>query len=174
MNIYLINLMRLVHVVGGVLWVGAAALYLFMITPSVKATAPASMKFLQYFIVRKKYPAYMGISSTLTILSGAVLVWFSSGGQLSAWITTGPGLGFTIGALASLATVPIGFGVISPRAGRIGALSTQIEVSGGPPSQEQLAELARLDHQLHTAEVVDFVLLAIALVTMATARYWFF
>lgn len=174
MNIYLINLMRLVHVVGSVLWVGAAALYLFFISPSVKATAPAGMKFLQYFIVRKKYPIFMGITSTLTILSGAVLYWFASGGQISEWVKTGPGLGFTIGTLAAFATVPIGLLIISPRANRIGALSAEIDAAGSPPSNQQLNELAQLDRQLHTAEVADFILLSIALITMATARYWFF
>jgi len=169
-----VNFLRIVHIVAGTLWVGAAVLYLFYISPSVKATAPAGTKFHQYFIARQKYPIFMSIISALTVVAGAILLWRDAGGQLASWITTGPGLGFTIGAVASLIVFFMGIFMMSPRGKRLGELGAQIEAAGGPPTPEQLAELQTLDQQLHTLEWVDFILLMIALVTMATARYWLF
>lgn len=174
MGILWINLLRVVHVFGAALWVGAAVLYLFYIGPSVKATAPGGMQFLQYFIARKKYPQYMGIIATLTVLSGAVLYWRDFGGSLSTVLSSGFGLGITIGTVASIIVYILGMVAISPRGERLGVLGGQIQASGGPPTPEQVAEMQKLEKELHTLEWVDFILLAIAMVTMATARYWLF
>jgi len=174
MDILWVNFLRIMHIFAGTLWVGAAVLYLFYITPSVKATAPAGTKFHQYLIARQKYPIFMIIVSTLTIIAGAILYWRDAGGDLASWITTGPGLGFTIGTIASFLVYFVGMALITPRGKRLGVLGAQIEAAGGPPTKEQMAELETLDKQLHTLEWVDFILLAIALVTMATARYWLF
>jgi hypothetical protein len=46
-------------------------------------------------------------------------------------------------------------------------------MAGGPPSPAQVAELQQLDRELGRIELADFVLLMIATLTMATARYWF-
>lgn len=174
MDILWVNIVRLVHIFAGVLWVGAAFLFLFFISPGVKATAPEGQKFLQHFIVRQKYPMFMTIVSILTVVAGAILLWRDASADFLGWMQTGPGLGFTIGSVAALIVVPIGLFLMSPRGKRIGQLGAQIEAAGGPPSPDQLAELEKLDKELHTLEWIDFILLAIALVTMATARYWLF
>ena len=174
MSILWINLLRVIHVFASSLWVGAAALYLFYINPSVKATAPGGRQFLQYFITRQNYPKFMGIVATLTVLSGAGLYWRDIGGGLTSWIFTGPGIGFTIGSVAGIAVYFLGMVAISPRGERIGQLGAQMEAAGGPPTQEQISEMEKLEKEMHTLEWVDFILLAIALVTMATARYWLF
>lgn len=174
MDILWINFIRIVHIFAGVLWVGAAFLFLFFITPSVKATGPEGQKFLQYFIVRKKYPKFMGIVATLTVLAGAVLLWRDAGGDFIGWLQTGPGLGFIIGSIAALLVIPLGLFFLSPLTERLGKLGAQIEAAGGPPSPDQLSEIQKLDKELHTLEWVDFILLVISLLTMATARYWLF
>lgn len=174
MDIFWINLMRVVHIFAGVLWVGAAFLFLFFISPSVKATGPDGQKFMQYFVVRKKYPMFMATVAILTVVAGAVLLWRDAGGDLFGWMQTGPGLGFTIGSVAAIIVIPLGFFLLGPRTDRIGRLAAEIEAAGGPPSQDKLAEIEKLDKELHTLEWIDFILLAISLVTMATARYWLF
>jgi uncharacterized membrane protein len=174
MDMLLVNLTRFVHVFAGILWVGAAFLFLFFISPSVKATAPNGQKFLQYFIVRRRYPAFMGTVAILTVLSGVVLYWRIASGDLVGWLETGPGLGLTIGSIAALLVIPLGFFFLSPRTERLGMLSAQLEAAGGPPDQDQLAEIQKLDKELHTLEWIDFILLFVSVLTMATARYWLF
>lgn len=174
MDILWVNLMRLVHVFAGVLWVGAGFLFLFFISPSVKATAPNGQKFLQHFIVRRKYPAFMSTVAILTVLSGAVLYWRIAGGDLGGWLQTGPGIGFTIGSVTAILVIPLGMFFLGPKTERLGSLSAQLEAAGGPPNQDQLAEIHKVDQELHTLEWIDFILLLISVVTMATARYWLF
>lgn len=78
--------------------------------------------------------------------------------------------------------------VLSPQAGDVsqvvdgisskplefGGLGGQIAASGQGPTPEQAARMQALEKRLNFAEQVDFVMLAIAMLTMATARYWTF
>ncbi len=174
MNIYLVLLLRIVHIFAGVLWVGAAILFFAFIEPTIKSIGPAGGQFMQYFMERQRYPIFMSIVSTLTIVSGVPLYLFASGGLQLSYITSGPGLVFTIGSVVSILTFFMGFLMIKPRAERMGALGKEIGMSGGTPSAAQAAELHTLDQELSKVERVEFVLLSIAMITMATARYWIF
>jgi uncharacterized membrane protein len=174
MNIYLLNTLRLVHVVAGVLWSGAAISYLFFVRPSVQSIGAAGPQFMQILMERRKYPIFMMITSLLTVLAGGALYWYSSGGLNWSWITTGPGLGFTIGSLAALIAFMLGMFGIGPTAGQIAALGQQIAVSGRGPTPEQMNQMRQLEKKVNRIEQVEFVLLVVALVTMATARYWTF
>jgi hypothetical protein len=68
----------------------------------------------------------------------------------------------------------MGIFMIKPRAERMGALGKEIAMSGGAPNPAQAAELQKLGQELSKVELADFVLLIIATLTMATARYWYF
>lgn len=174
MNIYLLNLLRIVHIFAGSLWIGAAISYLFFFKPSVEAIGPAGPKFMQNLAERRKYPLFMLSTSLLTVLAGGALYLLASGGLNLAWIKTGPGLGFTIGSLAALVAFLVGGMGIGPTSAKMGALGQQIAASGGKPTPEQISTLQALEKKLSRAELIDFVMLAIAMLTMATARYWIF
>ncbi|MBP9501513.1 MAG: DUF1772 domain-containing protein [Candidatus Promineofilum sp.] len=174
MNIYILNLFRLTHVVAGILWAGAAISYLFFVKPSVQSIGAAGPQFMQNLMGRRKYPIFMMVTSLLTILAGGALYWYSSGGLKGSWITTGPGLGFTIGSLAGLITFFLGMFGIGPTAGRIAALGQQIATSATGPTPEQMNQMRRLEKRVNVLERVEFVLMVVAMVTMATARYWSF
>lgn len=174
MNAYLLILFRAAHVFCGGLWIGAAISYLFYFKPSVKAIGPAGPEFMKNLAQRRKYPLFMITTSLLTVLAGGVLYWFSSGGFNAAWVVSGPGIGFTIGSLAALIAFLVGNFGIGPVAAQIGALGQQINASGRPPTPEQIRTLQTLDKKLSRAELADIVMLIIAMLTMATARYWTF
>jgi uncharacterized membrane protein len=174
MNTYLLLFLRLIHVTAGALWVGGAISYLFFTKPSVKAIGPAGPQFMQNLAVRRKYPLFMVSVSLLTVLAGGVLYIYDAGGLSLAWIKTGPGLGFTIGSLAALVAFFVGNFSIGPTAAKMGALGGQIAQSGEAPTAEQVSALQALEKKLDRAEKIDFVMLTIAMLTMATARYWTF
>ncbi len=174
MNIYLLLLLRFTHIVAGILWAGAAISYLFFVKPSVHSIGPAGPIFMQTLAQRRRYPLFMVSVSLLTVLAGGVLYWNSSGGFTPGWIITGPGLGFTIGSLAALVAFLVGNLGIGPTSAQMGDLGQQIAASGGKPNSEQITRMQRLEKRLNQAEWIDFVMLAIAMLTMATARYWSF
>lgn len=174
MNIFMLNLLRLVHVVAGILWAGAAVSYLFFFKPSVTSIGAVGPQFMQHLMQRRKYPIFMMSTSLLTILAGTPLLWFSSGGLDLTWITSGPGLGFTIGSLAAIVAFFVGGLGIGPASEKMAALAGQIAASGKAPLPEQIRQMEALEKRLNGAEQVDFIMLAISMLTMATARYWIF
>jgi len=171
MNLVLLSALRILHVFGGVLWVGAAIFYLFYVAPSVKAIGPAGGQFMGHLVDKRKYPAFMGVSSVSTVVSGAVLYTYISGNFNPNWITSGVGVVFTIGAVAAFIAFFMGIGMIKPRAGKVASLGKQIASAGGPPDKTLLAELHSVEAELTTIERVEFVFLAISLLAMAIARY---
>jgi len=173
MSIYLILFLRILHIVAGVLWVGGAAMNFLFIGPSAKATAPESGKFMQYLMGRRNLSAFMGVTSALTVLAGGLLYWRISGGFQWQWVTSGPGVVFTIGSVAGIVVYFGGLFLIKPRGERLMALGQQVGAAGGVPSPAQVAELQKIDKEMSFIERVDFVLLIVALLAMATARYWY-
>lgn len=174
MNSYLLILLRSIHIFASALWVGSAIFYLFFVEPTVKSLGPVGPRFMQDMIEKRRYPIYMGTISLLTILAGAILFWNTSGGLQISWIKTGPGIGFTIGSVIGIAVYFVGMFMIRPRAEGLGALGKEIGLAGGTPNPAQLAEMQKLDRELTTIERIDFVMLTLSLLTMATARYWSF
>jgi hypothetical protein len=128
----------------------------------------------QDFIQKRRYPLFMNVVSALTIVAGALLYWIISGHLQPAWITTGPGTVFTIGAGAATVVYRIGFFMIRPRAERLAMLGKAVSNAGGPPAPEQAAELHKLSEEMTQVERVDVILLTLSLLAMATARYWSF
>ncbi len=174
MNLYVLIFLRIVHIIAGVLWGGAAISYLFFVKPSVHSIGPAGPQFMQALAERRRYPLFMVSTSLLTVIAGGVLFWHSSGGFSLTWIQSGPGIGFTIGSLAALVAFVVGTFGIGPTSAQMGALGQQIGASGGPPSPEQIGLMQALEKKLSRAEKIDFIMLVVAMLTMATARYWFF
>lgn len=168
-NHYLILVLRIVHIASGVMWVGSASLYLFFLVPTAKSAEMAGQKFMQH--LGPRVSPMMGAATTLTVLSGALLYsrFFVIGID---WIwTTGAGIGFTIGALAALTSYVMGVAIFGPTQGKITALDTAMAELGGSPKPEQVTEMERLQAYLLKTYRIDFVLLIVAVVTMATARY---
>ena len=172
MNTSVLILFRTIHVFAGALWIGAAIVYLFFIKPSVQAIGPAAPQFMQSLTQRRRYPVFMASVSLLTVLAGVVLYFYTSGGFNPNWFGTGPGLGYTIGSLAALGAFLVGSFGIGPISGKLGSLAQGIGASSRGPTPEQVARIQSLEKQLAVAERIDFVLLMISIVTMATARYW--
>lgn len=171
MSTQLLVLVRIVHVVAGTLWAGTAIFYFFLVEPAARTLGPGASKFMQALIEKRRYPLYMNIASASTIVAGALLYWNMSGGLQTIWIQSGPGLGFTIGALAAFGAYLVGFFLIRPRAQQLGILGQQIGMSGGVPNATQGAELQKLNQEISAIQRIDVFLLTVSLLTMAIARY---
>ncbi len=166
----LIILARIVHIFSAVLWAGGGLLYFLFIEPAIDKTMPASQKFTSAFM--GKFSPFMGLVSMTTVLAGVVLFWHDSAGLQLSWISTPTGLGFSLGATVGIATAMLGLFGIKPRAERLGLIGAQIEMQGRPPTTDQLAQVGALTGALKRIGRVDFIMLTLALLFMATARYW--
>jgi hypothetical protein len=166
----LMIVLRLLHVVGGVFWVGTAIFTRFFLVPSVAATAESGQVFMRHLTTKTGLTKRVTLASYLTVVSGTLLYWIDSQGFTSAWQSSGAGVGFGLGALAGL--VGFGFGqVVGRKASLIGKLGSQIQ---GNPTPEQIAALDQARSKMSSASAISTAFLIGSLVFMASARYWLF
>jgi ribose/xylose/arabinose/galactoside ABC-type transport system permease subunit len=163
---------RFIHVVSAILWVGFAFAVFVFVEPTVAAFGPEGGRFMGYMVEKRKVPQVITSLSGLTVLGGVVLYLKASSGLDGDWIASGPGIGFTIGAIAGIVAFVMGLVAIKPTVDRMSALGAEIQSAGGPPRPEQAATMDRLTERFKALGKADLVLILIAAATMATARYW--
>ena len=134
MDIFLLVL-RLVHILAGVFWVGGALIMGFFIGPSIGATAQAGKQFAGHLMLRTRLVTAMTNAAILTVLAGGILYWRDSQGLTSMWMHAGSGIGYAIGGVAGLigSIFGIAFGRFNRRMALIGA-----EIKAGNPRLNNL------------------------------------
>lgn len=174
MEMFYLIVLRFVHVIASVNWAGGGFVTFLFVGPTAKDLEHAGTQFIAHMAGKRRFNTFMVVNSTLTVLSGALLLWASTGGDLVSYVKTGPGIGFMLGSVAGVVVYFVGmFGVGMPT-GKLSQLGEQIQKAGGPPTPAQLAELEKLDKTISFYHKVDFALVAVSLILMATARYWLF
>jgi len=164
---YLMIILRLIHIISGVFWVGAGLAVFFFIGPTLAATADAGQKFAQHLILKTRFTAVITTSAILTVLAGATLYWIDSGGLSSAWMHSGPGIGFAAGAFFGLVGLVFGI-MVGNTNGALAKLGSQIQ---GKPTPEQMAQIGTLRKRLSTISPINAYALILAMLFMAIARY---
>lgn len=166
----LLIILRLLHIISGVFWVGAALMLTFFISPTVGATKEAGQGFMRHFMGKTKFNLAMWTSAITTVVAGFVLYWIDSEGFTSAWIHSGPGIGFGIAAGFAILGLIVGI-FQNKNSNALAKLGGQIQSQGNPPSPEQATQLQSLGKALTTGGTLNAIFLILATVGMAIARY---
>jgi uncharacterized membrane protein len=166
--------LRFFHIIASVCWAGGGFIFFLFVEPTAKALAPTGMQFVQYMTTKRRFSIFMVVSSTLCVLTGALLIWQHASGNWLDYIKTGPGLIFTLGSITGIVVYFVGMVGVNPRAIKLAKLGEEIQAAGGPPTPAQGAELHKLDREMSVLSLADFILVAISLGLMASARYWVF
>lgn len=163
----LVLILRLLHVVGGVFWVGGAVAMNFFVAPTMRATGDAGKQFAGHLMGRTQFSQFMMYSGIVAIVAGFILYGIDSAWFSSAWQSSGPGIGFGLGALFALIGMVTGI-MNGANNRKMGALGAQIQ---GKPTAEQAAQLAAIQQQQAWVVPVNTYSLLLALILMAIARY---
>lgn len=167
---YLLITLRIIHIVAGVIWVGGTLIMTFFIAPAAGATMEAGNKFLGHIMNNMKFGQRMAAAAGLTILAGGILFWIDSDGFTSAWMSSGAGIGFGIGA--AFAIIGFVFGVLIGNTARAMAkLGAQLQ---DKPSSEQATQIQTLRKKLSTYSMTASVTLIFSVIFMSIARYLVF
>jgi uncharacterized membrane protein len=162
---------RLIHILAGAFWVGAALFTAFFLLPSLRAVGPAAGPVMEQIGQVRRLPLYMMGAMVLTILSGIALYWRDSAGFSGAWMRSGPGITFSTGGLLGIVVAFLGMAVISPATRRLGMMAASMRAGGGPPSPDTMAEMQALQTRTTALTKVGSLLLILATAAMAVARY---
>lgn len=160
--------LRLIHIVAGVFWAGAAFFNVLLLEPAINASGPEGAKTMGA-LQRVGMVMALSIAAVLTILSGLMLYGRDSGGFQMAWMASPQGVVFSIGAICAIIGGAIGGSVVGGGGRRLGELGAAIAQGGGKPTDEQAAQVAALKSRIHVGGQINAGLLLVAVMCMAIA-----
>jgi hypothetical protein len=167
--------LRLAHVVAGAAWVGGAFVMILLVMRTARLRGAEGDVFVSTLLTEGNAARYFEGAALTTVVAGLLLYARASGGFQVEWITSPSGIGFTIGAVAAVTSLVWGGLVVGPAGKRAKVLQDDIAAAGGHGASgvaAMEAEVEIIRAKLQRFAMADLVLLAIAVVTMATARYW--
>ena len=87
-NAVVLFLLRAIHIVGGVLWVGGVVVVGLFLLPATQAVGPAAQPMMQFIMGRRKLPVYMMSLGVVTTLGGLLLFYRNVSLTGGAWAWT--------------------------------------------------------------------------------------
>jgi uncharacterized membrane protein len=172
-DVYLIVL-RILHIGAGVAWAGGVFLFVVFVQPSAAAIAPQGAPFIRELVGSRRLIDRILTIAAVSIVGGALLYWelWRDAGGLGDFLGTSYGVVLTIGALAALTAFVIGLFGTRPAVQRMLALGAQMAQAEGPPPPELATQMQAVQGRLKVLARTGLGLLTVAVLAMATARYW--
>ena len=127
--------LKLLHVLAGVFWVGAAVFVAGWLLPAARAVGPAGGPVLRQIGVARRLPVAFNIAAILTLISGLLLYWRASAGLQASPTATPYGIALLVGAVSGVLAFVWGVFVQGPNGQRLAALAAKAaSVAGSPVS----------------------------------------
>jgi uncharacterized membrane protein len=164
-------LLRIIHVVGAIVWVGGGVYVAFFLIPALLPNPqliPQVMDGLQ----RRKVFVILPTVGLLVILTGIRLLWIDSAGFDESFLSTASGRTFSIGGTAGIIAFLVQVLVQRPAGARLGKIAAALAASPSPEERQRLtgdADRMRKRNSWGVLAAVGFGL--IAAVAMSIARY---
>ena len=155
-----ITVLRLLHIVPGLIWVGAALLMSFYIEPTARSSGAEGSRFLRALYRNSSFPRLIPLSALVTTIAGLLLYGMLSYHEA---MSSAMGLILTIGALFGLLAFAHGYFAVWRRAGASRRLLADEGVE-----EDALAEV---EDRMRRNGRVSMWLALVSLILMAGARY---
>lgn len=164
-------LLRTLHIVLGIYWLGTALFFVFFLGPVVARTGAQGQSVMGWLSGRTRFPLSMAVCGTLTLLSGGVMYWQASGHLDAAWLRSPAGLVLSLGAAAGAVAWLVSEAVQARSSVQIGRLSRALEAARRLPEAQELRTLTALQRRIARGAWISSSLLMLAVVCMVTWRY---
>jgi uncharacterized membrane protein len=165
-----ILVLRLVHVLGGIFWVGAMLYNAFFLMPAMVQAGAAAGPVMAGLQQRKLF-TWMPVVAILTMLAGIRLMMIGSQGFDGTYFATPMGRTYLGGGVLAILGFVVGLTVARPAMMRAGELSQAMASADEAGRAAMQAELATLRKRGATASTVVTWMLIAAAAAMAVARY---
>jgi uncharacterized membrane protein len=163
--------LRLVHILSAILWVGSGLFTSFFLVPVLTAS-PAAMGQVVAGLTRRKLFLVLQIAAALTILSGLRLLAIDSAGFSGSYFATRTGRTFAVSGLFAIIAAVLSFGVSRPAIVRAGAIAASLAASTDPAEKARLTQQAdRLRRRGTITATLSLGFGILAASGMAIARY---
>lgn len=162
--------LRLVHILGGIFWVGSLMFTSFFLMPAL-GSSPAVAGEVMAGLQKRRLFTLLPIVALLTILSGLRLLWIASVGFSDAYLSTSTGRTFSASAVAAIVAFLLSLLVSRPGFLRVGRLSATLATTTDQGAKQRIsAEMQRLRRRVAIANAIVATLLLLTAAGMAIAR----
>lgn len=162
-------LLRFIHVLGAIIWVGSGVMMMFFIAPALAPLGPTAGQ-LMANLQKRKFMVIMPMIALLTILTGIRLMMITSNNFGVGYFATPMGRTFAASGLAGILAFLIGIVVNRPLMVRMAKL--QQSAASDPARKDSIAaEVKKLQKRAALAGMIVMALLLLAAAGMAVARY---
>ncbi len=163
-------LARIVHVLGGVIWVGSMFFMSVFLIPSVTEVGPDGAKVMAA-MAKRKWMIVVPVIALLTMLSGIWLFWRASMGFNEAYMSSGPGRTYSLGGAMAILGFIIGITVTRPAMMKMGRLTASLANASPAERETIMNELQKTRIRGERAGKVIAYLLIGTVTLMALGRY---
>ena len=159
-------ILRLLHIVSGVLWVGGAVIFAWVVEPRIRALGPEIAGPVMVSIGRVISPVLLSLGG-ITIIVGFMLIDRTPNRSFDQLFDSGWGWAIGLGLVTSIIGYAIGLAAWM-KTKKILAL---IDVADGPPGPGNMSERINLSGQARMMMRTASVFIVIAVGTMASASW---
>ena len=163
--------LRLVHVLGGIFWVGSGLFTAFFLVPALGQAGPGAAGPVMGALQQRRLFTVLPIVAVLTILSGLRLLYIASGGFDGAYLDSPAGRTYFWSGMASIAAFLLSLLMARPAAVRAGQIAAQLARATEEERGRLAAEAERLRRRSGASSVAATALLVAAAAGMAIGRY---
>ncbi|HXV17804.1 MAG TPA: hypothetical protein VD758_13545 [Gemmatimonadaceae bacterium] len=167
----LMVILRLIHILGGIFWVGTVFIITWFLLPANRTTGQAGMVMMQEVMMKRKLSVYLMVAMGLTILSGLAMYGRTIMITHGEWAQTTMAKVLGFGALCGIIGGGLGGSISKATGMKMAAIGKAIQDSGQPPTEAQKAEIAALQAKMENVMKYVVILLILAVAAMASARY---
>lgn len=163
--------LRLVHIVGGMFWVGAGIFNTFFLLPALGRAGPAAGAVLAG-LQRRRLFTILPVVALLTILSGIRLMQITSANFTAAYFHSSSGRTYAWSGVFAIVGFLIGIVIARPTAIRAGQVGAALAAATNDADRASLsASLETWRRRSSITSLLSLVLVLLAAVGMAVARY---
>lgn len=165
----LMVVLRFIHIVLGVLWVGGVFALSVIVIPGMQQLG-LPLDPLTKTLNHRKFSQIMMAFGGLTVLAGLTMMYVLGHGN-EAFFQSHFGRTLSLGGLCAILALVIGGSVARPALAKIGKL--QADLAANPPKGDdpRKAQIAALQQRIVFFSKLVVILLLIAVTCMAVARY---
>ena len=161
---------RILHVVGGVIWVGSMFFVGTFLIPSMTEAGPDSGKVMAA-LNRRKFMVVIPVIAILTMLSGLWLYARASMGFSPAYMSSGPGRTYGLGAVLAITGFTLGMTISRPAMMKINKLMQSAATASPAEREAILGQVEGLRARgARWGRIIAFLLIGAATL-MALGRY---
>jgi uncharacterized membrane protein len=165
-----ILLLRLIHIVGGIFWVGSGLFTSLFLVPAL-ATSGANAGQVFAALQQRRLFTVLPLVAVLTIASGLRLMWIISAGFAPSYFASAQGQAFASSGVAAIVAFLLSLLVARPASARAAQLGGSL---AGAPEEKRAGlamEIATLRRRGGIASAVAVTLVVLGAAGMAVARY---